>query len=158
MIKLVFLCYLMLCSCSYYNGIKNSLIFQQESQKKAWIYFYQGLEKKRLCLWEEALESFHTAAALDAESPRIHAHLADCFASLNLKEKALNSLQQAEKYINQNDYMLFFDIGKVYEKLQDQENAKKMYQKALILFPKFQKARESLEFSNEDARKSKKEL
>ena len=145
MIRVILLCCLLLCNCSYYYSIKNSVLFQQESQKKAWVYFYQGLEKKRLSLWQEAAECFHTAAALHYESPRVHMHLADCFVSLSLDQKAISSLQEAEKYASKEDYMLFFDMGKVYEKMNDYAKAKGMYEKSLVLFPKFKECSERME-------------
>ncbi len=138
MIKKIILFCLLLCSCTYYHDIKNSLFFQQENRKKSWVYFYQGLEQKRLGLWKEAAESFHISVALNYENARVHAHLAECFVSLNLQEKAIVSLQEAEKYASKDDYMIFFDMGKIYESMGNNTKAQELYNKSFSLCPKLQ--------------------
>ena len=126
----------------------------QEVQIRAWAYFYQGLEYERQQKWTEAMANFYRAARLDSSSPRIYIHLANALLQLNLNEIALNYLRQARKYAQSDDYLLYFDMGTVYQYARCYAQARSCYQKSVTIFPGFQKAELALATLSIDEKKT----
>ena len=142
------LCFIILFSngCQYGAQSSADLPYWQnhEVQIRAWAYFYQGLEYERQQKWTKATANFYRAASLDATSSRIYIHLAKTLLRLKLNEIGLRYLRQAQKYARPDDYLLYFDIGTVYQLVRLYPQARSCYEKSLAIFPGFQKGEHAL--------------
>jgi len=115
-----------------------------ENRIQAWACFYEGLVCQKNQCWSEAAEQFHLAARLEPQQPRIYQRLAESLFELHHESDALVWLQQAEAVAEPEDYLLYFDMGTLYQKLGLLEKARECYRKALEIFPKFEKGQNAL--------------
>lgn len=123
----------------------DGIIPYEENSIKAWAYFHQGLQDEQEQRWQSAALHYDKASSLMPRESCIYAHLAWTLLHLDLKRQALNVLALATQYASQEDYLIYFDIGNVYRAARQFSDAKQYYQRALEIFPEFQKANQAME-------------
>lgn len=117
---------------------------QESYRRQAYCYFCQGLAAEAREHWQEAAACFDKAATLDPRSARAHAHLAWCLVYLSAADQALAAIAHAEKYASSDDYLLHFDIAKVYHLCGRHDQARRFYETCLSIFPAFLKGKVAL--------------
>ena len=118
---------------------------KQEIKIRAWAYYFQGLELENTAKWKIAAESFYSALALEPDNARISTHLAKNLFYSGKKELAMGFLKKALEHVEDQDYLLFFDIGFIYQKATYYKQAEQCYRQALIIFPRFSECQKCLE-------------
>lgn len=141
----LFFTFFFLNNCSRFSRASTQYDLQTKQDKiTAWAYFYQGLRFEYKKNWRQASENFYKSSILETKNSRIYMHLAKSLFFLNAKNSAFSALKKAEKYAHKNDYLLFFDIGRIYHLGGNYERAKYFYKKSTHIFPRFQKAVKAL--------------
>lgn len=127
------------------HEIEDNIEWQSDSnQSRAWTSFSKGLEYEQMGAWEEAVQEFQTALSFAPQQPRIYLHLARNLAAMGHSSLAISHLEDAETLSDPQDYMLFFDMGRIYQVLGNFHDAKRMYQMSLDIFPAFLQGKAAL--------------
>lgn len=94
--------------------------------------------------YDEAIEAFYSALRLDDNNPAIYQALASAYRKSGDLEKAKYNLDAA-LLINDTNPITYYNYGNLLVDMQNTEDAKEMYNKALELNPEFTEAKEELE-------------
>ncbi len=95
-----------------------------------WAWFGLGLVYSRLGLYELGADAFEYALAIDSTIVDAYLGLADCYANMGKRERAVLALRDGLDYTDDRPY-IFFCIGSLYKEADNYHTATVYYHDAL---------------------------
>ena len=94
------------------------------------LWYFLGIAQKENQSYDEAIESFEYALAIDPDSPTAKFHQSLCFKETGLYEKAIHVLIDIE-FAHEDSGLIYFELGENLKELELYEEASKYYKLAI---------------------------
>jgi tetratricopeptide (TPR) repeat protein len=122
--------YLFLIKHYTYESVKIFRHFIREFPLNHQLWYFLGIAQKENYAYDEAIESFEYALAIDPDSPTAKFHQAVCYKETGLYEQAIHVLIDIE-FAHEDSGLIYYELGENLKELELYDEAIKYYKLAI---------------------------